>query len=94
MFTYQGLYPVPVKISFGSVLEVEDLGGAAHSVASAHGAGPDPAQPVKLPLLAVVQPVITPGVEEHLAVAVEGQVQLDVCAPLQDKVSHSGCLWL
>ena len=93
MFTYV-LYPVPVQISILSILEVEDLGGAAHCVASAHGAGPDPAQPVQLPLLAVIQPVIAPGVEEHLTVAVEGQVQLDVSAPLQDKVSHSSCLWL
>ena len=93
MFTYV-LYPVPVQISFLSVLGLEDLGGAAHGVAPAHGAGPDPAQPVQLPLLAVIQPVIAPGVEEHLTVAVECQVQLDVCTPLKDKVPYSSCLWL
>ena len=31
----------------------------------------DPAEPLHLPLLAVVHPVVAPGVEEHLAVAAE-----------------------
>ena len=35
----------------------------------------DPAEPLHLPLLAVVHPVVAPGVEEHLAVAMEGEIQ-------------------
>ena len=81
---------------------VENLGRAAHSVASAHGSGSHISHPLQLVLSGVIQSVvaprsscshnavfsieIAPGIEEHLAVAVQSQVHLDAGLAGEDEV--------
>ena len=73
---------------------VEDLGSAAHSVAPPHGPGTQPAHPVQLVLPGVVHPVVAPGEEEHLPVAVQGEVHLYAGGVAQDEVTRRFCLRL
>ena len=71
-----------------------DLGSTSHSVSSSHSPGSNIAQSPQLVLSVVVHAIIAPGVEEHLPIAVQSQVHLNLLPPAHDEVTHSRGLGL